>query len=62
VKDGIVNVDETDIPYDISLSHFDASALLFSHSSFVNSAYNFVNPLLKSWFPLPLFYPELDNV
>lgn len=61
VKDGTVNVAETDIPYDVSLSHIDASALLFSHSSFVNSTYNFTNPLVKSWFPLPLFYPELDN-
>lgn len=60
VKDGIVNVEETDIPYDISLSHIDASALLFSHSSFVNSEYK--NHLVKSWFPLPLFFPELDNV
>jgi predicted acetyltransferase len=62
VKDGTVNVKETDIPYDISLSHLEASALLFAHSSFVNSAYNFTNPLVKSWFPLPLFYPELDNL
>lgn len=62
VKDGIVNVEETDSPYDISLSYIEASALLFSHSSFVNTAYNFINPLVKSWFPLPLFYPVLDNV
>lgn len=62
VKDGVVSVEETDMTYDISLSHIDASALLFSHSSFINSAYNFTNPLVKSWFPLPLFYPELDNV
>ncbi|MDP4090850.1 MAG: GNAT family N-acetyltransferase, partial [Bacillota bacterium] len=62
VKDGTVRVEETELPYDISLSHLDASALLFSHSTFVNSAYNFTDPLVKAWFPLPLFYPELDNV
>jgi predicted acetyltransferase len=62
VKNGTLSVEETDADYDISLSHLDASALLFSHSSFVNSAYNYAHPVVKSWFPLPLFYPELDNV
>ncbi|WP_163193519.1 GNAT family N-acetyltransferase [Clostridium thermarum] len=62
VKDGSVKVEETDADYDISLSHLDASALLFSHSGFVNTAYNYSHPVVKSWFPLPLFYPELDNV
>lgn len=62
VKGGTVSVEETDASHDISLSHFEASALLFSPSSFVNTAYNFTNPLIKSWFPLPLFYPEIDNV
>jgi predicted acetyltransferase len=62
VINGKVDVSETDMPYDISLSHIEASALLFSPSSFIDSAYNFTNPLIKSWFPLPLFYPELDNV
>jgi predicted N-acetyltransferase YhbS len=62
VKAGIITVEETDMPQDISLSHLDATALLFSHSSFINSAYNFSNPLVKSWFPLPLFYPGQDNV
>ncbi|WP_139902809.1 GNAT family N-acetyltransferase [Clostridium thermarum] len=62
VKDGSIRVDETEADYDISLAHLDASALLFSHSSFVNAAYNYSHPMVKSWFPLPLFYPELDNV
>jgi predicted acetyltransferase len=62
VRDGIVNVEETDMPYDISLSHLDATALLFSHSAFINTAYNITNPLVKAWFPLPLYYPEIDNV
>ena len=62
VVGGTVNVEEADRPYDISLSHIDACALLFSHASFVNTAYSLTNPLVKSWFPLPLYYPELDNV
>lgn len=62
VKAGIITVEETDMTHDISLSHLDATALLFSHSSFANSAYNFSNPLVKSWFPLPLLYPGQDNV
>jgi predicted N-acetyltransferase YhbS len=62
VEAGIITVEETDMPQDISLSHLDATALLFSHSSFINSAYSFSNPLVKSWFPLPLFYPGQDNV
>lgn len=62
VKAGAVYVDETDVPFDLSLSHIDASALLFSHSSFINSTYSFTNPLVKAWFPLPLFFPELDNL
>lgn len=62
VKDRTITVEETDMPYDISLSHLDASALLFSHSSFINAAYDCANPLVKAWFPLPLFYPGQDNV
>jgi predicted acetyltransferase len=61
VKNGVVSVEETDMPYDIALSHLEASSLLFSHSSFVNLICT-ANPLMKSWFPLPLFYPSLDNV
>jgi predicted GNAT family N-acyltransferase len=62
VKNGVVTVEDTDIPYDISLPHLEASALLFSHSSFINAAYNLTFPFVKAWFPLPLFYPEIDNV
>lgn len=62
VKDGVVKVEETDIPYHLSVSHLNASSLLFSHSSFINPAYNCVNTLAKDWFPLPLFFPGLDNV
>lgn len=62
VKDRVVTVEETDMPYDISLSHLEASSLLFSHSTFINTAYNITNPLVKAWFPLPLFFPRLDNV
>lgn len=62
VENGTVTVEETDLPYDMSLSHFDASALLFSHSSLINASINYENALVKAWFPLPLFYPELDNV
>lgn len=62
VKAGTVDVSESDMPYDISMPHLEASALLFSHASFVNTTYKYINPLIKSWFPLPLFYPELDNV
>lgn len=61
VKNGVVSVEETDMPYDLALSHLEASSLLFSHSSFVGLACA-ENPLMKSWFPLPLFYPSLDNV
>ena len=62
VKNGVVTVLETDLPHHISLSPLDATALLFSHGSFINSTYTITNPLVKSWFPLPLFYPEIDNV
>lgn len=61
-----VSVQETDTPYDITLSRFDANALLFSHSgffsSFLNSNNIVTNRLVKAWFPLPLFFPVLDNV
>lgn len=62
VKTGAVTVGETDEAFDIVLSHLDASALLFSHATFINSAYGDSHPLVKAWFPLPLFYPVLDNV
>ena len=62
VKAKIITVEETNEPHDISLSHLDASALLFSHGSFINTSYSNTNPLVKCWFPLPLFYPGLDNV
>jgi len=62
VKANSITVEETSEPHDISLSHLEASALLFSHSSFINTIYNNTNPLIHSWFPLPLFYPSIDNV
>jgi predicted GNAT family N-acyltransferase len=62
VKEGFVTVEETDKPHDIALPQLEASALLFSHSSFISTAFNVTNPLAKEWFPLPLFYPKLDNV
>jgi predicted N-acetyltransferase YhbS len=62
VKYGVVTVEKSEEPHDISLTHLEGSALLFSHQSFINSTYNFTHLLVKDWFPLPLFYPNLDNV
>jgi len=62
VRGSDISVKETDLPYDISLSHLEAAALLFSPSSFVNSEYNCSDPLIKAWFPLPLYFPEIDNL
>lgn len=62
VRDRDISVKETELPYDISLSHLEASALLFSPSSFINSEYKSTNPLIKAWFPLPLYFAEIDNL
>ena len=62
VKGEKITVGKTDRPFDISLSHLEAGALLFSHSGFIDSTLHHSYSVTKSWFPLPLFYPELDNV
>ena len=62
VKNGVITVDDTYMDYDISLPHLEATALLFSHSTFIKSSYSGTNHLLKAWFPLPLFYPRPDSV
>ena len=62
VKDGVITVEETDMDYDISLSHLEATSLLFSHGTFIKSTYKGTSPLVKAWFPLPIFYPRPDSV
>lgn len=60
VKDGAVAVEWTDEPHDISLTHFEAAARLFSHAGLITDSLE--NPLVKSWFPLPMVFPGNDNV
>ena len=62
VKNGEISVQQTDMAYDLSLSHLDASALLFSQTAFINASNDFTHPIVKAWFPLPLFFPNIDNV
>ena len=64
----IISVDENitveiaDGIADVKLSHLQAMNFLCSSiRPFVNEA-RAVNNLIKSWFPLPFFFPEIDNV
>lgn len=59
---GAVSVKETEEPTDISLTQFEAAALLFSHGSFINTEYDRISPVVREWFPLPMFFPHNDNV
>lgn len=62
VNNGFISVEDTDRAFDLSMSHLEASSLLFSHSTYINPAFDIKTPLVKAWFPLPLFYSEIDNV
>lgn len=62
VNGGNISVGKTDHPYDLYLSHLEASALLFSHAAFIQQSHFFTNPIIKDWFPLPLFFPSIDTV
>jgi len=62
VSGGVPEVEECSGKCDIELPHLEAMRFLFS----VQSAYYDYNirisPELRSWFPLPLYFPRLDQV
>jgi len=56
-----VSVTQTDLPYNITLSHLEAMTFLFSPINFITNLASKID-LAKNWFPIPLLLPNADNV
>lgn len=61
VKDGAVSVHETTEEYDLSLDHIGMMCRLFDPMAAYLPGRE-LSAVEKSWFPIPLYFPHMDNV